>query len=541
MKHKISTHSFTDTIESNNINIFSEIITLAAVKQAYLYFLTQLTISDNQSDQNLFRELSEFSPKKVQKFIIKLTTCLLPESYEVTAKKELYRDNYSFVARIYADQIWRLNTDPIAKIIISYKGPLFRKIPESKYLSQKHINKLNSKGINAYPYAYSFSPTIIGIYCLISAGNKIDLEGVSQVNNFKELFANAFDSKNIKFKKLGSKKTKEFEANTPPDNYFKIRKQVFCELMQHAALSVMCGKNHSEVTSIQTLKKNVMFEGADGYLYINNLSRAELEYLKDNRKYLPLDEYGRRYTILNSIKKSIRTAMFKGRFEYDIDSSAVMTLLNIRFSGFRKESEENFIKQIRETYPSIFKLISEKKATRYLVAEAFGCTYGQAKQLTNTVVFDPANRIKYKFKRKRETQVKFTIQLIRELRHLSRVVQYIVFDSTEDEVNLNYKYNGLTIKEIRTIVSEDIRISKFNNPKKFGRGKKYHGKKLFRLYAIMENGVRKAMMEYAEKIGSHCNQLHDCIFIDQKIQVRHLTNYIQYRTGYTYLFGETIL
>lgn len=538
MKNKISTYQFINTIESNDSNIFSEIISVKTVKQSYILFLHKLSISDIPEDAELFKRLSKYSPTKVDKFITKLTVCMTPQSYEVTAKKELYRKDHSFVNRIYADQMWRLNADPIAKIITEYRGLLFHKIPDSKYLSQKHIKKLNSKSIKAYPYAYSCSSTAVGLFCNISSGFKIDSEGVSKISNFTELFANVFNTKNLTFKKLSSKKTQEFIENTPSDNYFKIDKSKYALILQYAALNVMCGRNHSEVTSAQTIKKNVLFEGSDGYIYINNLSKAELAYLKDNNKYIPLDEYGRRYTVLNSIKKTVRNMMFSGRFEYDIDSSALMTLINIVFGNYQKETDENVIQRLKRTYPAIYELVSSKKITRYTVAEAFGCSVEEAKKLITTLLFDPFNRIKYRFRRKREKQVKFAIQLIRELRHLSKTVEFIIFEAAEEQVNMHYKFNGIKIKDIRTIVAEDIRISKFKNPKKFGRGKKYFGKKLFRFYAIIENGIRTVMMEYAEKIGSHYNQLHDCIFIDKKIETKNLTDYVRYKTGFIYLFSE---
>ena len=518
-------------LEKESESILSNFITPKNLKVAFMYYLNVLMVSSNSKDNELYRSIIK-SPKKINKFLIKLYDCMLLDSFKVSIAKETYKDEFSNSARIYASKIKRLHKDPIAKMIINFQGPIFVKIPESKYLSAKYINNIKNNSLEPYPFAYKFSPFICTMYRYVVGDFKI-LESKEQ-KNFMNTFTSALNTKDIKFKKISFTKLSEFVLNTPPDNYFKIKKSVYLEMLEDAAIKLMTSKVDSTIMSISTLKKNVMFE-CSGYIYFNNLGKAELKYLKDNGTYKPFDNYGRIYGVLNSICKDVRNRMFKGLYEIDISSSALTVLLNVEFTNTCKEEENNVFMLTKEKYPAIFLLLSDKKRVRYLVAEALGISYEKAKELINSILFDPNRRLKLKFKSKRESQVNFTIKLLAELKELAETVHFKIFKSTDEE-NLFYKFNGYSIKEIREIIAEDIRINKFLKPKKYGRGKKYFGKKLFRFYSIIENEIRNTMFQYAKEFDTDCNQLHDCLFTDKQIKPMHMTNYIKYKTGYTILF-----
>ncbi len=217
-----------------------------------------------------------------------------------------------------------------------------------------------------------------------------------------------------------------------------------------------------------------------------------------------------------------------------------MVFLNTYFKDTLKVNidETNVAYQIKEKFPCLFEYITNKKIVRYRISDALvNFTYDDVKTLITSLIFDPNRRIVLEFKSKRDSQVNYLIDLVAELRALSKAVEYKIFHSTDDEESKNYKFGKYRIKEIREIVKEDIRINKFKNPKNYGKGKKYFGKRLFRFYAIVENEIRQHMMEYANLIGTDCNQLHDCIFTSDKLDSTDLTRYIKHKTGFLITFS----
>lgn len=517
-------------IENQNKSLLSHFITYEKV---HLSFMSLLEIwSTGESTHRLaYRDVIK-TPKKISKFVLKLHNCLNSDYFEVNKEKEKYKEVHTDTMRIYSNKVRILHKDPIFKKIKPITGDIFRKIEESGYLSSEYARKLNVS-VSSYPYAYSQSYIVMYMMKKIKEMTYNEIDKSS--DNIKDI---------VKIKQLNGKKFKSFIENTPDDNYFKIKSDVYRNLLidsyasYYNIMNNMPSSMKSSIKSISILKKNILFESKDGYCYFNNLGKNELRYLKDNNRYLPLDTNGRRYTILNSIKKSIRNIIFKGVFEYDIESSALLMLLNTKYTNTLKSDRKNLFNEVKKHNPCIFELISDKLLTRHKIANAISGNIEDAKVLITSLIFDPNRRTKIKFKSNRDKQVKFLIDLIKEIRELSIFVNYKIFESTENEENINYKFNGIKIKDIRNIISEDIRINKYIKPKNFGKGKKYFGKKLFRFYTMMENEVRTKMIEFAKNNNTHVNQLHDCIFTEKELNVKLLMDYVYNKTGYTILFSK---
>lgn len=129
----------------------------------------------------------------------------------------------------------------------------------------------------------------------------------------------------------------------------------------------------------------------------------------------------------------------------------------------------------------------------------------------------------------------YTKQLIAEIQNLQKVINESVFKSDR-----KFSLMGVSIASIRKDVQESIsehRSLKVNECK-YGQGKKLIGKRLARLYFMLEKKVRDTVISYLDAKGvKDYHQIHDCLVFSKKykndVQKRDIQEILQRKYGYT--------
>lgn len=294
----------------------------------------------------------------------------------------------------------------------------------------------------------------------------------------------------------------------------------------------------NSMRSIPLLLKHVIGY-KDGYVYIRNTSLGKVKQDRD-------------YTVYTCLSKTLRKYLHPDYMEIDLDSACLSMNLNI-YNEIMRQSEETHIiikrKKIdkpilrqyneRDTkieFPILTAYMNNKYEGRSKIQSALGLkSIKEAKQFITSLNFD-SNRGNLEFNEKsRKVNIIYTKQLISEIQNLQKVINETVFKSDR-----KFSLMGVSVTSIRKDVQESIsehRSLKVNECK-YGRGKKLLGKRLARLYFMLEKKVRDTIISYLDDKGvKDYHQIHDCLVFSKKykndIQKRDIKELICAKYGYS--------
>lgn len=290
--------------------------------------------------------------------------------------------------------------------------------------------------------------------------------------------------------------------------------------------------------SIPFLLKHVIgYKG--GYVYISNTSLGKIKQDRD-------------YTVYTCLSKALRKYLHPDYMEIDLDSACLSMNLNI-YNEIKRQSEETHIilkrknstklilRQFNESdtkieFPIINAYMNNKYEGRIKIQSALGLKdVKEAKQFVTSLNFD-SNRGNLEFNtNSRKANTIYTKQLISEIGKLQRVINETVFKSDR-----KFSIMGVPATSIRKDVEESIsehRSIKANEGK-YGRGKKFLGKRMARLYFRLEKKVRDTIISYLDSKGvKDYHQIHDCLVFSKKykneVQKQDIKELIYAKYGYT--------
>ena len=122
--------------------------------------------------------------------------------------------------------------------------------------------------------------------------------------------------------------------------------------------------------------------------------------------------------------------------------------------------------------------------------------------------------------------------MMKEIQKLQSKIHEATF-----KTNLNFSIMGTPVQEIRDSIEKSIQEHKLTHPKKYGRGKKLLGKRMARLYFMLEKKTRDLIIKYLDRKNvTDYYQIHDCLTFGKRfkkeINVREIQDLIELKYGY---------
>lgn len=423
--------------------------------------------------------------------------------------------------KMYSNKLANLHNKDIFK---DNNIKIFEQVQESCYMQTELAKKLKGyKG--GYTHTYKLTSFGVSLYkslqeVLMKFNKTPKIKDILGLKSIK-----ASDLEGIETIKVQYKRFKEIY-----NFYHKIF--VTCEYDSESQKEF---KN--SMRSIPFLLKHVIGY-KDGYVYIRNTSLGKVKQDRD-------------YTVYTCLSKNLRTYLHPDYMEIDLDSACLSMNLNI-YNEIMRQSEETHIilkrKKIdkpilrqyneRDTkieFPVLTSYMNNKYEGRNKIQSALGLKdIKEAKQFVTSLNFD-SNRGNLEFNEKsRKVNVIYTKQLMKEIGNLQKAINKAVFKSDR-----TFYIMGAPVADIRKEIEESIlehRSLKVNESK-YGRGKKLLGKRMARLYFMLEKKVRDLIIKYLDAKGvKDYHQIHDCLVFSKKykndIQKHQIEELIQMKFKY---------
>lgn len=400
---------------------------------------------------------------------------------------------------------------------------LFEKVQDSCYM-QTELAKKTRGYTRGYTHTYKLSQAGVELYSYMQDV----LRKFKKTPKTKEL---------LNLKSITAKDLEGLEVFKVKYLIFKELYNVYHKIFITAAYQDEKYKDFvNNMRSIPFLLKNVIGY-KDGYVYINN---RDLGKVKQDREY----------TVYTCLSKSLRKFIHPDYMEIDLDSACLSMNLNIyneiakqtngKYISLKRKGSDKIIrreyteKDTKIEFPIITAYINNKYEGRLRVQAALGHgNIKEAKQFVTSLNFD-SNHGNLNFNlNSRKVNVIYTKQLMKEIQKLQKTINQAVF-----KTDLNFTLMGLPVQEIRNNIEESIKTHRYTNESKYGRGKKLLGKRMARLYFMLEKKVRDLIIKYLEyKNVQDYQQIHDCLVFNKRykntIEKHNIQKLIKAKFGYT--------
>lgn len=397
---------------------------------------------------------------------------------------------------------------------------LFEKVQDSCYI-QSELAKKTRGYTGGYTHTYQLSPAGLELY--------------QYLQDFLRQLKNTPKTKDLL--NLRSIKSKDLEGL----NTFKIQYSKFKELygLYHKIFILRKYQDNesfvNSMRSIPFLLKNVLGYKS-GYVYVDN-------------RDLGKSKQDREYTVYTCISKSLRKYIHADYMEIDLDCSCLSMNLNI-YNEIAKQTGGKYIEIRRKRankiiprqynardskieFPTITSYLNNKYGGRSSVQNALGFKdIDESKQFITSLNYD-SNRGNLEFNpNARRVNVIYAKQMMKEIQKLQSTIHEATF-----KTNLNFGIMGTPVQEIRDSIEKSIQEHKLTHPKKYGRGKKLLGKRMARLYFMLEKKTRDLIIKYLDRKNvTDYYQIHDCLTFGKRfkkeIKIQEIQDLIKLKYGY---------
>lgn len=424
--------------------------------------------------------------------------------------------------KTYASNIARLNK----LTIFSNNGiELFEKVQDSCYITNELAGIISTYN-SGYTHTYKLSKYGSAFHTYAEE----NLKNFNKTPKIKDI---------LQLETLSAKDLLGYETfKIPYKTYKNIHNLYYRAFVKREISKELTDK----LKSISLLMKNVLGY-YKGYVYINN---RDLGKVKQDREY----------TVYTCLSKQLRHYIHPHYMEIDIDSSCLSMNLNIfndimkQVGGThiiikRKKGDKVIKRQFNDIdtkieFPTLTSYMNNKYGGRSSIQNALRFKdIKEAKQFITSLNFD-SNKGNLEFSSTaRKVNVIYTKLLMKEIYKLQKFIHCAVF-----KTQLNFNIMGKPAKEIRENIYKSMKLHIISNPKNYGKGKKLSGKKLSRLYFMLEKEIRTSVMQYLDKSNvKDYLQIHDCLVFSKQyqknIEKHELEKFIQAKHGYKLTFSSS--